>query len=136
MNDISAAFHEQLLVTDVLPVSRFLQYPPGSDLIISTLPVETGGRHTVRVNPILTRQNQDSIQKKLDEIGAERELLHARTFLRSLFHKELYFRNVALDSAEAYIKFMGGHCLEHGYVKEAFIQDVLLRESVSSNNTS
>ncbi len=132
VNDISAAFHEQLLVTDVLPVSRFLQYPPGSDLIISTLPVETGGRHTVRVNPILTRQNQDSIQKKLDEIGAERELLHARTFLRSLFHKELYFRNVALDSAEAYIKFMGGHCLEHGYVKEAFIQDVLLRESVSS----
>ena len=27
---------------------------------------------------------------------------------------------------------MGERCLEHGYIKEAFIQDVLLRESVSS----
>ena len=57
---------------------------------------------------------------------------HAKSFLRSLFHQELYFRNVALEDETAYINYMGRHCVEHGYVKEGYIQDVLLRESVSS----
>lgn len=132
VNDIGAAFQERLIIMEVLPLSRFLQYPPNCDLVISTLPIETSGRHTVRVNPILTKQNRDDIREKLDEIGVERELEHARAFLQKLFHKELYFRNVTLDSEADYIKFMGRHCLENGYVKEAFIQDALLRESVSS----
>lgn len=132
VNDIGETFRDRLLIGNVLPVSRFLQHPTTSDLVITTLPVETEGKRILRVNPILTRKNIDAIREKLDEIEAERELTYARTFLQSLFHRELYFRNVILEDEAAYINFMAGHCLEHGYVKEAFVQDVLLRETVSS----
>lgn len=132
VNDISEAFKERLLVGNVMPVSRFLRHPPSYDLIISTLPIEMIGQHIVRVSPILTKQNLNDIREKLDEIETERELRHAKSFLRSLFHQELYFRNVALEDETAYINYMGRHCVEHGYVKEGYIQDVLLRESVSS----
>lgn len=132
VNDITEAFKERLLVGNVMPVSRFLRHPPGYDLIISTLPIEMAGNRVVRVSPILTRQNRNDIREMLDEIETGRELQHARSFLRSLFHQELYFRNVDLEDETAYIRYLGRHCVEHGYVKESFIQDVLLRESVSS----
>lgn len=132
VNDIGEAFKERLLIGNVMPVSRFLRHPPEYDLIISTLPIELSGRHFVRVSPILTKQNLNAIREKLDEIETERELQHARSFLRSLFHQELYFRNVSLEDETDYIRFMGEHCVQHGYVKEGYVQDVLLRESVSS----
>ncbi len=132
VNEIDAAFQGQLIVMEVLPLSRYLQFPPSCDLVISTLQIENNGQHVVRVNPILTRQNREDIREMLDEIRSEREQQQARTFLQGLFHKELYFRNITLDSEADYIKFMGRHCLESGYATEAFLQDVLLRESVSS----
>ena len=49
-----------------------------------------------------------------------------------MFHKELYFRNIEEKSAEEYIRFLGGRCLENGYVTGEFIEDVLRRESLSS----
>lgn len=131
-NDVRDSFADRLVVLDVIPVNRFLQRPPECDLLITTLPLEAGARRAVQVNPILTRQNIGSIREALDEIEDERELRNARRFLQKLFHKELYFRNVVLENEEAYIQFMGRHALENGYIKEAFIQDVLLRESVSS----
>lgn len=132
VNDISEAFKERLLIRNVLSLNCFLQHATLSDLVITTLPVETEGRHIVRVNPILTRKNMDDIREKINEIEEEKRLKHARAFFQGLFHKELYFRNLVLDDEEAYITFMGEQCLKYGYIKDAFIQDVLLRESVSS----
>lgn len=130
--EINGAFEGRILVKDVLPISRYMRYTPSCDLVISTLPIRNAGCRMVQVSPIITKQNLDSIREKLDEIDGERELVNARMFLRSLFHRELYFRNIALPDERAYIEFMGRHCMENGYVKEAFIQDVLLRENVSS----
>lgn len=130
-NGIRGAFSDRLAILDVIPINRFLQCPPECDLIIATLPAEVGKRRCVRVNPILTRQNINSIREMLDEIDEERELRNARRFLQMLLHKELYFRNVILEDEAAYIRFMGRHAMEKGYVKDAFVKDVLLRESVS-----
>lgn len=132
VNDIQESFPNRLLIRNVLSIDRFLQHATLSDLVITTLPVETEGQHIVQVSPIITRKNLDNIREKLDEIETEKKQKHTRTFFQSLFHKELYFRNITLPDEEAYIRFMGEKCLEHGYVKEAFIQDVILREGVSS----
>lgn len=129
---IRETFKDRLLIQNVLSISCFLQHATVSDLVITTLPIESEGRYVVQVSPILTKKNMDEIREKLDHIEEEKRLEHTRTFLRSLFHKELYFRNLLLEDEEAYIRYMGQRCLELGYVKEAFIQDVVLRESVSS----
>ena len=129
---ISETFKDRLLIRNVLSISCFLQHATVSDLVITTLPVESEGRRIVQVSPILTRKNIDDIREKLDHIEEEKRLEHTRIFFRSLFHQELYFRNLVLEDEEAYIRFMGERCLEQGYIKEAFIQDVVLRESVSS----
>ena len=130
-NDVSANFSDRLMILDVLPFNRFLQRPPACDLIITTLPLRSEGRHVVTVNPILTKQNISSIRDALDALCDERERRNAHAFLQKLFHKELYFRNIRLNTESRYIRFMGQQCLERGYVDDAFIQDVLLRESVS-----
>ena len=132
VNEINEMFKGRLLIRNVLSISCFLKHATVSDMVITTLPVETEGKHIVQVSPILTRKNLDQIREKLDEIEQEKEQMHIRIFFQGLFHKELYFRNLVLENEEAYIRFMGERCLEHGYIKEAFIQDVLLRESVSS----
>ena len=132
VSHISETFKDRLLIRNVLSISCFLQHTTVSDLVITTLPVESEGRRIVQVSPILTRKNIDDIRGKLDQIEEEKKLEHTRTFFQSLFHKELYFRNLVLEDEEAYIRFMGQRCLEQGYIKEAFIQDVVLRESVSS----
>ena len=132
VSDISETFKDRLLIRNVLSISCFLQHATVSDLVITTLPVESDGRRIVQVNPILTRKNMDDIREKLDHIEEEKRLEHTKTFFQSLFHKELYFRNLVLEDEEAYIRFMGQRCMERGYIKEGFIQDVVLRESVSS----
>ena len=132
VNDIKETFSDRLLVRNVLSISRFLQHATLSDLVITTLPVDSEGKHIVQVSPIITKKNLEDIRKKLDEIETEKKQRHTRTFFQSLFHEELYFRNIDLPDEEAYIRFMGERCLEHGYVKEAFIEDVILREGVSS----
>lgn len=131
LRDIEKYFSDKLAIVDIMPLNSFLQRNPTCDLVITTIPLSTDCKYIVQVNPVLNKQNISAIHAVLDEIRSEKELSHVRTFLRSLLHKELYFRNVILDTVTDYITFMGQQCLAHGYVNEAFIQDVLLRESVS-----
>ena len=131
LREIEQHFSDKLTIVDILPLNSFLRRAPVCDLIISTFPLNATCRHIVQVNPVLTKQNINSIRNAIDEIYSEKELNHIRCFLRSLLHKELYFRNVTLNSVSEYIRFMGNHCILHRYVNEEFVQDVLLRESFS-----
>lgn len=131
VRDIESNFSGRLMIMEALPLNRYQERRPACDLIITTVPLTTECKHVILVNPVLTRQNIVSIHAALDDIYSEKKLQSVRQFLHKLLHKELYFRNISLESAEDYIWFMGRKCMEHGYVKEDFIKDVLLRESVS-----
>lgn len=131
VRDIESKFSNQLIIREALPLNRYQDRKPACDLIITTIPLITDCQHVVLVNPVLTKQNISAIHACLDEIHSEKELDSVRGFLQGLLHKELYFRNVSLETTEDYINFMGYQCMEHGYVDELFIQDVLLRESLS-----
>ena len=132
IDDLTTAFSNQIIITEVLDMNRFLKRVPDCDLVITTLPLPDMGKRMVRVNPIITKQNLVKLREELDAIDDEREHIHAREFLRRMLHEELYFRNIDQENTEEYIRFMGEHCLRHGYVTESFIEDVLRRESFSS----
>ena len=131
VREISRAFSDRLIIMDVMPLNRYLQQHPDCDFVITALPLEHESRPVVRVSPILTKQNMTAIGDMLNEIDQRRELEIARAFLKQLLHKELYFRNVPVEDEAACIQFMGRRCVEQGYVTDAFVQDVLLRESLS-----
>lgn len=132
IHEINVAFANQIIVKEVLPLNRYLNRQPECDLVLTTLPLGIQHPHVVQISPILTKANCESIRAQLSSISTERELARAHQFLQSLLHKELYFRNVSLSDAAAYIQFMGEQCVKHGYAKEEFVQDVLQRESFSS----
>lgn len=132
IHEINVAFANQIIVKEVLPLNRYLNRQPECDLVLTTLPLGIQHPHVVQFSPILTKANCESIRAQLSSISTERELARAHQFLQSLLHKELYFRNVSLSDAAAYIHFMGEQCVKHGYAKEEFVQDVLQRESFSS----
>mgnify|MGYP000011342208 FL=1 len=132
IHEINVAFANQIIVKEVLPLNRYLNRQPECDLVLTTLPLGIQHPHVVQISPILTKANCESIRAQLSSISTARELARAHQFLQSLLHKELYFRNVSLSDAAAYIQFMGEQCVKHGYAKEEFVQDVLQRESFSS----
>jgi transcriptional antiterminator/mannitol/fructose-specific phosphotransferase system IIA component (Ntr-type) len=132
IQDIESNFQDSILIVDVISMSRYLQNTPQCDLLLTTIPLSNPQSNQILINPILTRQNISTVRNKIEELTAEKEQNNARDFLHHLLHKELYFRNVALSTKTDYINFMGRKCIENGYVQPEFIQDVLLRESVSS----
>lgn len=131
VREISKTFADRLLILDVMPLNRYLQYRPACDFVITALPLEGETRPVVKVSPILTRQNIAAIRDMLDEIDKQRELESARAFLKKLLHKELYFRNLCFADEADCIQFLGQKCIENGYANDVFVQDVLLRESLS-----
>lgn len=48
------------------------------------------------------------------------------------FSESLFMKNIYLDSAKDYIKFMGNILYKNKYVKPNYIDDVLIREKMSS----
>lgn len=132
ISQINAEFSEQLVIVEVLPVNRFLSRQPECDLVLSALPLSVPHPHLVQISPLLTRANRESIRAELDALCAERELEHARQFLRTLLCADLYFRNVDLPDENACIQYLGEHCVQRGFAEPSFVQDVLLRESFSS----
>ena len=121
IHEINVAFANQIIVKEVLPLNRYLNRQPECDLVLTTLPLGIQHPHMVQISPILTKANCESIRAQLSSISTERELARAHQFLQSLLHKELYFRNVSLSDAAAYIHFMGEQCVKHGYAKEEFV---------------
>ena len=132
IDEINSNFSNDVLILNVLPENRFLQQKPKCDLVISTIALPVQGEHYILVNPILTKQNIKTIRVDVDDIIEKKKVDESRMFLRSLLHEELYFRNIQLSSKIDYITYMGKKCMEHNFVQPAFIQDVLLREKVSS----
>lgn len=133
VHELHIEFAKELHIVDMIP---FADYRPerseGAALIVSTTDYDFGHPHTVVVNPILTRKNLRAIQDEIDKLRREKRYEPVLAFLRYMFSERLYFRNVYPGSVEDTIRFMGEACRREGYADEAFIQDVLNRESFSS----
>lgn len=81
----------------------------------------------VMINQLVKNDDLEKIQKAITSIKNKK-------ILEKLLIPKLYFHitDQKIDSPEKCIKFLGQHCMDLDYVDEKFINDVLLREKMSS----
>lgn len=125
-NSILNRFENKILISQILSLNQIGQIID-ADLIITTEKTPINGFLTVQVNPIITNQDLDNINKAIESV-------RNRKILNKLLNSKLYFymEKTSLESARDCIKFLGKQCLELGYIDKDYIKDVLLREKMSS----
>lgn len=129
---IRSIYNSEISSLNVYPLDRYLLLKPDCQLLITTIRIPVSHPHQILVDPILTKQNIIDIWAELQKIQDEKKKGESIQFLRSLLHPSLFFRNIPFHDKQECIEFLGRKCEEEGYINSAFIQDVLLRESVSS----
>lgn len=132
ISQLQKRFNENIIISDVISLNHYMLNRPVCDLLLTTIPIAKAYTHQVQINPFITKANYENIQKEIDLIVEEKELKKAQDFLHSLLHEKLYFRNINFNTKEEYIHFIGDQCQNLGYINEDFINDVMLREKLSS----
>jgi lichenan operon transcriptional antiterminator len=87
---------------------------------------------TVFVHPFITKKDYDQIQNLIVKLNERKKLLNVKNYLEMFFDEELFLKNVYLNSAEDYIKYMSQKLFEKQYVQQDYCDAVLEREKMSS----
>lgn len=133
VEDIRTALGDEITFVAAMNCDDYLLSRPEADLVITTIDVPVSRGCKVLIGPILTKQNLRKIRSKLADVLEEKRMRAARLFLQRVLRPELFARNVYLNGdADAYIDYLGGLCVSHGYANEDYVRDVHLREKVSS----
>lgn len=132
LHELHVSFGEELTVAGIVPFSSYSPTNDHAELIISTTNYDFKHKHVVVVNPIITKNNIKAIYDEIIKIEEEKKLLQTISFLHYIFDEDLFLRNIYRNSVEEYIQMMGDLCLHKKIIDEAFIKDVLDRESFSS----
>ncbi len=132
VQQIDRKFQNELVIRQVMSLNQFMMSKTECDLIISTVKIPIHHPHIVTISPLITNKNFVDIRNELDRLHDKKKMDRAGKLLTTWFNRNLYFRNVKLASPTEYIQFMGKRCLENHFIQQSFIEDVLLRESVSS----
>ncbi len=132
VSTIRSIYNSEISSLNVYPLDRYLLLKPEAQLLITTIRMPVSHPHQLLVDPILTKQNIIDIWSELQKIQDEKRKGESIQFLKSLLHPSLFFRNIPFSDKQKCIEFLGRKCEKEGYINAAFIQDVLLRESVSS----
>ena len=111
-------------MVDILPYFSAEMKNIESELIISTIPIETNNQNIVQVSPLLTVEDQEKI-----------ELYLSGTLSNSLdmyFKEELFVTNFKADNKIDVIKHSAKVLFDKGYVEDNYYASVLEREAMSS----
>ena len=130
VSTIRSIYNSEISSLNVYPLDRYLLLKPEAQLLITTIRMPVSHPHQLLVDPILTKQNIIDIWSELQKIQDEKRKGESIQFLKSLLHPSLFFRNIPFSDKQKCIEFLGRKCEKEGYINAAFIQDVLLRESV------
>jgi transcriptional antiterminator/mannitol/fructose-specific phosphotransferase system IIA component (Ntr-type) len=129
---INTRFKGRVTVSEVMSLDEFALTNPKRDMVISTVEMPTHASNLLVVNPLLTSKDIAGIDALVGKLNEQLRKKMSKEFLQRLFSPQLFFRNVQCKSPEEYIRFMGGRCKNLGLVGSTFVDDVVLRESVSS----
>lgn len=133
VRDLEKRFNESIEVIQIFSDTHNLDFDNKVDMVITTLPIsDRCPIPFVYVNPYLNRKDYDNIQSKFIQIKDRKNILTVQNHLEMYFSESLFIKNIYLDSAKDYIKFMGNILYENKYVKPNYIDDVLIRENMSS----
>ena len=131
---IERAFGQELLVEGTGGIRSFLAYPTDSDLLITTTDMPIAHAQKVLVSPLLGMRDMRIIRDEIDCIKAEKLAHHAKEFLLRLIKPGCFVRNADFDGPETCIRYLGGLARQQGLIDTPFIEDVVLRERVSSTS--
>jgi transcriptional antiterminator/mannitol/fructose-specific phosphotransferase system IIA component (Ntr-type) len=129
---INTRFKGRVTVSEVMSLDEFALTNPKRDMVISTVEMPTHASNLLVVNPLLTSKDIAGIDALVGKLNEQLRKKLSKEFLQRLFSPQLFFRNVQCKSPEEYIRFMGGKCEALGLVGSTFVDDVVLRENVSS----
>ncbi|HBF5398523.1 TPA: PTS sugar transporter subunit IIA [Clostridioides difficile] len=133
VRDLEKRFNESIEIIQIFSDTHNLDFGNKVDMVITTLPInDRCPIPFVYVNPYLNRKDYDNIQSKFIQIKDKKNILTVQNHLEMYFSESLFMKNIYLDSAKDYIKFMGNILYENKYVKPNYIDDVLIREKMSS----
>ncbi|MCJ0053681.1 BglG family transcription antiterminator [Clostridioides difficile] len=133
VRDLEKRFNESMEIIQIFSDTHNLDFDNKVDMVITTLPIsDRCPIPFVYVNPYLNRKDYDNIQSKFIQIKDRKNILTVQNHLEMYFSESLFMKNIYLDSAKDYIKFMGNILCKNKYVKPNYIDDVLIREKMSS----
>ncbi|CAM3206966.1 transcription antiterminator [Paenibacillus taichungensis] len=129
---IEKRFHDSLEIIKVSSDSSELSSIGKIDLLISALPLQNNQIPSVFVHPYLIEEDYEHIQNQLNQLNKQKRIREVKQYLDLYFDKDLFMKNVYLDSDEDYISFMSKLLYQKGYVPEDYGDSVLERERMSS----
>lgn len=132
VRSLETTFADELTITAVVGYDEFVAAPRPCDLLVTTIELPMSPPSAVLVSPLLSKHDIRRIRSQIDVIEEEQEANRARAFLRGLLRPSLYLRNAHVADAEGAIDLLGGLCRAEGVVGPGFVEDVKLREKVSS----
>ncbi|EQF23274.1 PRD domain protein [Clostridioides difficile CD160] len=133
VRDLEKRFNESIEVIQIFSDIHNLDFDSKVDMVITTLPINNRCPIPfVYINPYPNRKDYDNIQSKFIQIKYRKNILTVQNHLEMYFSESLFMKNIYLDSAKDYIKFMGNILHKNKYVKTTYVDDVLIRENMSS----
>ncbi|MCC0655990.1 transcription antiterminator [Clostridioides sp. ES-S-0123-01] len=133
VRDLEKRFNESIEVIQIFSDTHNLDFDSKVDMVITTLPIsDRCALPFVYINPYPNRKDYDNIQSKFIQIKERKNILTVQNHLEMYFSESLFMKNIYLDSAKDYIRFMGNVLYENKYVETNYIDDVLIRENMSS----
>ena len=133
VEDLRRALEGDVAIVGVMSYDGYLASRPEADVVIATIDVPVERALKILIGPILTKQNLRKVRDGLADLLEERRRREAAGFLQAILRPELYLRNrdEIIDATSA-ISLLGALARKEGLADEAFVEDVLLREQVSS----
>ena len=125
-------FGNEINITNTLSYDKFLMINNYHQLVLTTTPLKNSLPNAIWISPLLTRNNIKEIRNQIDRILAEQNAASVNEFISCMLNENLYFRNSFFDTKEDYIRFICSECVKQGLVNNSFVEDVLLRESLSN----
>lgn len=129
---ISSRFDKVLLIDNVISYEDFLlneNYQ--TDIIITTLDLKTN-KEVIKIQPFITEKDLQNINSITQRILEKKKKLFAQEHILDFFYPALFRKDIPCMNRYDIIKEMTKEVIALDYTTQAFYDDVILRENISS----
>lgn len=126
-------FSEKIIIDSV--ITSFQTFDPtktGTLLVTSAIDLVHQYEHCVTISPLLTQKDLSLIHRAIDEIYEQQDLTRNQAHLSKVFSEKLFQVGTTFKDKWEVIDYMCQGLLKEGYISPSYIDDVILREKLSS----
>lgn len=133
---IRGAFDNYITVTHLLPVNARSAFDfSGTDLVLSTVKKKITSEKkvdTIQISPLMTSADYRNVESCIRRKRIERCYSSPSVTWDSFLETAWWHEDLEFDNQFALISFQARDFVESGTADEAFVEDILRRESISS----